>query len=249
MSGKFIRAALIALAFALPISAQAQSTDPIAAAIADPLRPDKDRARDELRHPGEVLAFIGIKAGDTVVDFGPGGGYYTRLLSRIAGADGAVYGYTPDWVAAKFPEAMEGFNAAFNANDYPNVKHVIGPMAAPKFDKPADVVFMSQIYHDAHWQKVDVAAMNRAIYEALKPGGLYIVIDHSAPDGTGDTRTEELHRIDAALVKSEVLAAGFVLEAESNSLRNPDDPRTENVFGAIRGKTDQFIYKFRKPAP
>lgn len=248
MSGQFIRAALIAFAIALPAAARAQTSDVIAAAIADPLRPEKDRARDENRHPAEVLAFAGIKAGDVVVDFAPGSGYYTRMLSRIAGSEGAVYGYTPDWVAAKFPEMVEGFNKAFNAADYPNVRHIVGPMAAPKFDKPVDAVFMSLIYHDAHWQRVDIAAMNRAVYEALKPGGAYIVIDHSAPEGSGDTMTEALHRIDAALVKAEVLAAGFAFEGESGVLRNPEDPRTENVFGAIRGKTDQFLFKFRKPA-
>jgi len=219
----------------------------IAAAVADKDRPTEDTDRDAARHPAEIMALTGIKAGDRAVDIGPGKGYYTRLLSRIVGANGKVYGFNPTWVDAKFPTATPGIKALAAAG-YANVEAVVQPMDEIKFDKPLDLVFISQIYHDQVWQKIDIAKMNKAIFDALKPGGVYFIIDHTGPGVTTPEQIDKVHRIDPDLVKTQVLAAGFKLEAESDLLRNPADPKDNLVFDpSIRGHTDQFIYKFVKP--
>jgi predicted methyltransferase len=223
----------------------------VAAAVADKDRPKEDTDRDAARHPAEIMALTGVKPGDRAVDIGPGKGYYTRLLSRIVGANGKVYGFNPTWVDAKFPTATPGIKALAAAG-YANVEALVLPMDEIKFDKPLDLVFISQIYHDQVWQsvtsKIDVAKMNKAIFAALKPGGVYFIIDHTGPGVTTPEQIDKVHRIDPDFVKQQVLAAGFVLEAESDLLRNPADPKNILVFDpSIRGHTDQFIYKFRKP--
>jgi predicted methyltransferase len=136
--------------------------------------------------------------------------------------------------------------------NYPNVTLIHASLAKMDIPQKADVIWTSQNYHDFHdsfFGPADLVGVNKAIYDALKPGGVYVVLDHVAQAGSGLRDTETLHRIDPATVKKEVLAAGFIFEGEDNSLRNPADPHTKNVFDpSIRGKTDQFIYKFRKPA-
>ena len=243
----------VAFAALAPIAQAAEVPAYVAAAVADTARPKEDTDRDAARHPAEIMALTGIKPGDRAVDIGPGKtGYYTRILSRIVGANGHVFAFNPSWVDAKFPKAKEGL-AALVAEGYANVEPVVQPMDAIHFDAPLDLVFISQLYHDQHWQSVtstiDVAKMNKAIFAALKPGGVYFIIDHTAlPGVTTPEQIDKLHRIDPAVVKAEVLAAGFVLEAESDILRNPADPKTALVFDpAIRGHTDQFVFKFRKP--
>ena len=240
--------AIVAFAAVAPLQA-AEIPDYIAAAVADKDRPKDDTDRDADRHPAEIMALTGVKPGDRAVDVGPGRtGYYTKILSRIVGANGKVYMFNPTWVAEKFPVAKEG-PAILAKAGYANVEGSIQPMAEIKFDQQVDLVFISQLYHDQVWQKVDIAKMNKAIFDALKPGGVYFVIDHTGPGVTTVEQIDKLHRIDPALVKAEVLAAGFVLEAESDLLRNPGDTKTVNVFDpSIRGKTDQFVFKFRKPA-
>ena len=219
----------------------------ITAAVEDPARPEKDRARDADRKPAAIMAFAGVKSGDTVVDVGPGAGYYLRILSRIVGQKGTVIGFNPTWVAEKFPVAVEGVKG-FAASGYPNVQSSVQPMAEIRFDKPVDVIFMSQLYHDQVWQKIDVAKMNKSIFDALKPGGVFLVIDHIGRGVTTVEQIDKLHRIDPALVKEQVLAAGFRLAAESDLLRNPYDLGNKNVFDpTIRGHTDQFVYRFVKP--
>jgi predicted methyltransferase len=221
--------------------------DYIAAAIADAARPDKDRERDADRKPAEIMALTGLKPGDRVVDVGPGAGYYLRIMSRIVGANGKAIGFIPSWVAEKFPTSKDVIPGLVAAG-YTNVEGAIQPMAEMNVGAPVDVVFMSQVYHDQSWQKIDVAKMNQAIFASLKPGGVYFIIDHAAVAGADQKVVDELHRIDPARVKAEILAAGFVLEAESDLLRNPADSKTINVFKPeIRGKTDQFVFKFRKP--
>lgn len=216
-------------------------------AVADTGRPDKDRARDADRKPAEIMTLTGVKPGDTAVDVGPGAGYYTRILSRIAGDKGRVYGFNPTWVADKFPKAPEGVKA-LAASGYPNVESLVQPMAEIHFDKPVDVIFISQLYHDQVWQKVDIAKMNKAIFDALKPGGVYFIIDHIGRGVTTSEQIDKLHRIDPAVVKEQVLAAGFKLVEDSDILRNPYDLGDKNVFDpTIRGHTDQFVFKFRKP--
>ncbi len=220
----------------------------VAAAIADKERPKDDTDRDADRHPAEIMTLTGVKAGDRVVDVGPGRtGYYTKILSRIVGEGGKVYMFNPTWVAEKFPIAKEG-PAILAKAGYANVEGSIQPMAEIKFDAPVDAIFMSQLYHDQVWQKIDIAKMNASIFAALKPGGVFFVIDHVGPDVKTSEQIDKVHRIEPSLVKEQVLAAGFKLEAQSDILKNAADPHTANVFDpSIRGKTDQFVFKFVKP--
>ena len=221
----------------------------IAAAIGNPARPAEDRARDADRKACDMLAFAGVKAGDQVADLIPGGGYFTRLFSKAVGANGHVYAFFPtemDAAMAKRGKSLPGPDANFA-----NVSIVHQTLTSFSAPVPLDIVWTSQNYHDMHddfMGKPDISAVNRAIFASLKPGGVYIVLDHAAAAGTGLHDTNTLHRIDEASVKAEVEAAGFVLEAQSNVLRNPADPHTKAVFDpSIRGHTDQFILKFRKP--
>jgi len=222
----------------------------IAAAVADKSRPDTDTKRDADRKPAEMLAFIGVKPGDKVADLIPGGGYFTRLFSGAVGPKGAVYAFTPAEFA-QFSKAPLPANGSHPDANRPNVTFLTAPANEFAAPEKLDAVWTSQNYHDLHdgfAKPADLAIVNKKVFAALKPGGVYVVLDHSAVDGSGLAATEKLHRIDAAQVKKEVEAAGFKFAGESKDLRNPADPRTANVFDAsIKGKTDQFIYKFRKP--
>jgi len=181
------------------------------------------------------------------VDVGPGAGYYTRIFSRVAGGKGKVTGFNPTWVAEKFPTAVQAM-AGLAASGYANVEGLVQPMAEIKFDRPVNLIFMSQVYHDQVWQKIDIAKMNKAIFDALKPGGVFFLIDHIGRGVTSVEQIDKLHRIDPALVKQQILAAGFELAEDSDVLRNPYDLGDKSVFSpAIRGRTDQFVFKFRKP--
>ncbi len=222
----------------------------ITAAVADKTRPEADTKRDADRKPAEVMAFIGLKPGDKVVDMIPGGGYFTRLFSDVVGPKGAVYAYTPAEFA-KFSKAGLPANGAHPDAARPNITFLTSPMNAFSAPEKVDVVWTSQNYHDLHDSFAapsDLAVINKQVFAALKPGGVYVVLDHSAVAGSGLTATDTLHRIDAATVRKEVEAAGFKFDGESKALANPADPRTASVFDAsIKGKTDQFIYRFRKP--
>jgi len=236
-------AVLAAAAAATPVPAY------IRAAIADAKRPEADTKRDELRKPAEMMLFAGIKPGMKVMDLIPGGGYFTRIFAGVVGPSGWVYAFQPSELDSFLKGKPAPVYAA--AADYNNVSVLrmpINNLAAPEL---LDVVWTSQNYHDLKddfFKPADTALINKAIFKALKPGGIYIVLDHSAPKGSGIADTNTLHRIDEAVVKREVLAAGFQLVGESNVLRNPNDPRTALVFDkSIRGHTDQFILKFRKP--
>ena len=223
----------------------------IAAALSDPSRPAADMVRDNDRHPGEVLAFAGVRSGAKVADLIPGGGYFTRILSKAVGPKGRVYAYVPDELT-KLAKREPAVNAIARDPAYPNVTVILNTL--PNFGAPEklDLVFTAQNYHDMHDKfmgPADLSVVNRQVFRALKPGGVYLVLDHSAEPGSGLRDTETLHRIDSAVVKSEVTAAGFVFEGETTVLRNASDPRKANVYDPnIRGKTDQFVYKFRKPA-
>jgi predicted methyltransferase len=201
--------------------------------------------RDALRHPREILTFTGVQPGWRVADVGPGGGYYTRLFSVAVGDGGRVFAIdrpgTPDRARPILAVAPL----------YPNVTVVQQGYQGWTTVEPLDAIFISQIYHDFHLSQlnIEVPRLNREMFAALKPGGVLVIIDHAAVDGAPESVTGELHRIDRAMVVQEVTAAGFVLEEESDVLRNPADNRTERVFeGDIRGRTDQFVLRFRKPA-
>ena len=242
--------ACLALAAGAAITV-AHAAAPVAAALADPARPDTDRARDADRKSAEVLAFSEVKAGDKVADIFPGGGYYTRIFAAAVGAKGQVYMTIPSEVLVAEARFKPADTAKAVAAAYKNVQVIPPPITALKAPEPLDVVFNSQFYHDEHnpaFGGPDIAKINKAVFDALKPGGLYIVIDHSAPANTALRDIATTHRIDEAAAKAELIAAGFKLEAESQILRNPADQRTLNVFNPeIRGKTDQFMLRLRKP--
>jgi predicted methyltransferase len=220
-------------------------------AIADAKRPTSDTDQDANRKPVAVLTFAEVKPGETVVDLLPGGGYYTRLFSKAVGPKGTVYGVTPDELLQKFPKALDGIKSIAGTDDYKNVTSLQGPAVPVNPPKKADIIFTSMNYHDYHNPLLgspDMMAFNKSVLNALKPGGLFIVLDHAAAADSGFAATNTTHRIDPAAAKAEILAAGFEFVGESDALRNPEDDHTLSVFDkSLRGKTDRFIYKFRKP--
>jgi predicted methyltransferase len=245
---KFILAAIAGVALAG--SAFAHGPDYVSAAIADKARPAEDVARDANRKPADMVMFAGIKPGSIVVELIPGKGYFTRIFAKAVGPKGHVYSFVPTEFDAVFKKNNIPIRSGSDP-DYPNVTYIHASIAALPIPQLADVVWTSQNYHDLHDKftgPIDIAAFNKAVLAALKPGGTFIVLDHAAADGSGLRDTDTLHRIDAAAVKSEVTAAGFKYVGKSDVLRNPADPRDKLVFDpSIRGKTDQFIFKFRKP--
>lgn len=220
------------------------STSVIAAALADPAR--ADQANDDARRKAaEVIAFSGVAPGDTVVDLIPGQAYWARIFTGVVGPKGHVYAV---WPAASAKYAVKA-KPALEARGLANVTAQVDP-AIITLPHPVDLVWTVQNYHDIPNEggEVAIAAVNAAVFKALKPGGTYVVIDHADAAGKGLADTNTLHRIDPASVKAGVLKAGFVFAGESDVLRNPADDHSLKVFDpAIRGHTDQFAFKFRKP--
>ena len=242
---------LLACGVMLAAAAGAATPDFLSAAVADSSRPDNDRQRDESRKPAETLAFAGVKPGESVGELLPSAGYFTRLFSKALGPKGHVYAWVPPRPAnapADLPDMAARLRPLLDDASYANVSMVQQGMTTP-LPTPVDLVFTAQNYHDLHnIQGIDVAAFNKAVFDSLKPGGTYVVIDHSAQKGSGVRDTATLHRIDEDAVKSEVKAAGFEYVGSSSILASAADPRTAKVFDpAIRGHTDQFALKFRKP--
>jgi predicted methyltransferase len=240
-------ALVLALAVSLAAAPQAWATT-MKAAIADPKRPADQMAQDVLRKPEQSLVFAGIKPGQQVADFLPGGGYFTRLFADVVGPTGHVTMLeTTRWGAENIASDQKVID-----DGYKNVSLDTAAFGQFTLAAPVDLFWTSRNYHDlliAKYGDVDMAAFNAHVFSALKPGGLYLVLDHSAPDGSGSSLTVTTHRIDEALVKSQVEAAGFKFEGESALLRNPADDRKLSVFDKkIQGHTDQFLLKFRKPA-
>lgn len=229
-----------ALALSVCTSACAQMSIPknIEAAIADPERPDLDQFRDDRRKPAETLAFAGVTEGMTIAEMIPGNGYYTRILAKAVGPEGKVYTFPGSEPRTPLSAALANYPA------YGNIEMIRGPFGVLDVPEPVDLVWTSQNYHDVRAQ---ADAVNAAAFEALKPGGIYFILDHAAVEG-GGKETIALHRIDENIVKADVLAAGFVLEAEGDFLRNPADDRTRQVMERdLNRKTDQFVLRFRKP--
>ncbi len=205
----------------------------ISAAVSDAGRPATDTARDADRKPAEVVAFAGIKPGDKVADIFPGGGYFTRVFSKAVGANGHVYGVVLASMAAKNPKVSAGVDAIAADAAYKNVSVVVTPYETMAGLKDLDVAWTSDNYHDFHnagFGPLNMAAYNKAVFNALKPGGIYIVIDHAAAAGTGFTTTESLHRVDPEAVKTEVQAAGFQFVGASNAVAHPGDDHTGKIF-------------------
>jgi predicted methyltransferase len=252
---KMMSLAAAVLAVGLMVGAAAAPPRPdglqVAAAVADSASPAQDRARDELRRPAEVLAFAGVEPGMRVMDLIPGGGYYTRILARAVGPEGRVYALQPFEVVDELTSYRTVIEQLAAVPAYSNVVAMFDPVAGFRIDEPLDVVFTALNYHDVHadfMRPADAAAMNQAVFRALRPGGVFVVNDHHATAGSGVAEVNRVHRIDVEVVKREVLAAGFVLEAESGLLAHPEDDRTGHVYAdAMRGRTDQFLLRFRKP--
>ncbi|MDI1326835.1 MAG: hypothetical protein PSV23_08575 [Brevundimonas sp.] len=216
-----------------------------AAAVADSRRLPAEVARDPLRKPADMLALMRLAPGQAIADIRPEEGYFTRLFAPAVGPEGHVYAFVPNQTAQR----ENGF-ADTMASVYPNVSRVTGALEAMTFDRPLDVVFMGEEYHDFTIPRfnVDVARMNAAVFAALKPGGLYVILDHQAADGAGISVSGTLHRIEAAELRRQVEAAGFVFDGESDAVRVPADDHSLSVFDeSIRGRTDRFVHRFRKP--
>jgi predicted methyltransferase len=245
--------ALIAAAFAAFAlsAATAQAAPPayITAAVADASRPAADTARDADRKPADVLAFAGVKPGMVVGELMPGGGYYTRLLSKAVGPNGKVYGIFPDAIAKSRPQMIDAVKAIG-----PNVVVLIAQGWSAAAPEKFDLLWTSENYHDFHnafppgSPPPDIAAFNKSMLGSLKPGGIFLIEDHAAAADAGPDVTSKLHRINPAQVKTELAAAGFKLVGESDVLKNPADTHDKPVFDpSIRGKTDKLLMKFQKP--
>ena len=223
----------------------------LTAALNDSGRPAEEQALDAERLPAATIAFAGIKPGSRVMDLVPGGGYFTHIFAKVVGDKGYVYAYTPSELDPIIQKRKPGADPTKQFMAYSNVTVLHQPINKLFAPESLDVVWTAQNYHDLHDKfmgPADLAVVNKAIYDALKPGGVYVVVDHSAKDGSGLAATDTINRIDEAVVKQEVESAGFKLVGESNILRNPADDRTLLVFNpAIRGHTNQFLLKFQKP--
>jgi len=224
----------------------------IAAAVADPARPQADRDRDADRKPAECVAFAGLKPGQRIADLLPGGGYFTRIFSGVVGPKGEVIAVAtpkrPDAPPDR-PEPSAAVRAIAADPHYSNVNVSVEKVAELKLPEKLDMVWTSQNYHDVHNIKdIDVGAFNKAIFDSLKPGGIYMVIDHATEKGAGFTATSTLHRSDPDAVKTEVTAAGFEFVGSSDVIANAADDHKTAVFEqGLHDKTDRYVLKFRKP--
>jgi predicted methyltransferase len=231
---------LMSVLAALVIAACATTRSPqnYAAVLTHPARPDDERALDGVRKPAEVMAFYGVKSGDKVADIFAARGYYTAILSQLVGKDGMVYAAN----SKPRPELHERVKQPALAN----VRILDGPLdkvALPQ-DGSLDFVFIHLDYHDLTPEAR--IAMNKRIFGALKRGGAYGVVDHSAKEGVGDSAAKTLHRIEKTLVVKEVSSVGFRLDKEGTMLRRDDDTRDFNVLKE-RGRSDRFVLRFEKP--
>jgi predicted methyltransferase len=245
--------ALASLASTAPAAPAAKSPS-IAAAVASPARDPDNVKLDEGRKPAQVLAFLGLKPGMHVLDLFGANRYWSEIMAPVVGPKGHVTVWNPtQFYSDKTKSAFEAFEAKT-----PNVSIVVSPFEAPKLSpNSADFVILNDNYHDTYWQnakygipQMDPAAFVKAVYAAMKPGGVIGVIDHIA-NPNDDTRAivEKLHRIDPAVVKADFERAGFKFVGSSASLRNPADDHSVLVFDPkVRGRTDRFVFKFRKPA-
>jgi predicted methyltransferase len=236
-----------ALMFVAGASLAADAPSYVARAVADASRPKADTDTDVLRNPADTLAFAGVKPGMVIGELFPGGGYFTRMLSDIVGPKGKIYGIeNTGWKGAV--EADQKV-----VDDLKRTNIVIDPESFGHFTLPqkVDLFWITQNYHDLHIAKygaVDMADFNHRVFEALKPRGVYFILDHQANPGTTTEQIAVLHRIEKAQVIREVTAAGFKLVAEGKFLNRPADDHTKTIFDpAIQGHTDQYALKFVKP--
>jgi predicted methyltransferase len=250
LSFRLAMLAACAVALGMPWSrvAVAQAAPDYAALMAAPGRSDADRANDKRRNPVKLLAFTGVRPGMKVLDIGAGGGYSTDILARVVGSSGTVYAQNPPEMADRLKDRLEQRIATLPAK---NVVLVARPTddAFPPEAKNLDLVTFFFAYHDTTYQPVDRAKMDKAIFDALKPGGSLVIADHAANAGDGAKVGKTLHRIEKATLEKEVEAAGFKLADEGTFLRYPGDPHTEPVFQRDKNNEpiDEFVLRFEKP--
>ena len=243
-------AAMMAMT-ALATTASAQTSPPVSPAIrqalADPARADQ-AGDDARRQAAAVIAFSGAKPGDVVVDYLPGRYYWTRIFSGMVGPRGKVLAMWPAAAAERSAKALPDTLGKWKLG---NVSYVATPANLPAAAQPADLFWTVQNYHDMANKgagEAGLQAFNAAVFKLLKHGGTYVVIDHADAPGSGITGTETTHRIEPSAVRRQIEAAGFRFVAQSSVLANPADDHTRKVFDdSIRGHTDQFVFKFRKP--
>ena len=224
----------------------------IASAVVDPARPAGYRKADSFRKPAETLAFSGVRPGMTVGEFYPAGGYFTRMLSDVVGPSGHIYTIEND----RWQDSVRDDKAMLAEGKWKNVSLDVKPFGTVNFPKPLDLAWVTQNYHDLKiakygpgGQAVDTVAFDRAVYKALKPGGIFFILDHQGPANLTAAEIEKMHRVNRDVVAKEVRSAGFRLAAEGNFLRRPGDDHTKPIFDpSIRGHTDQYALKFVKPA-
>ena len=232
-----------------PYTPAAEVPEPIRAAVAAADRTDKDRALDAGRKPAEVLAFFKIAPGQKVAELFAAGGYTTELIARVVGESGKVYAQNPKEVLERVRGPLT------ERTTKPGLGNIVilepGDALLPPEAKNLDAVICVLNYHDFVWQKVDRAKLNKAVLVALKPGGVYGIVDHAAAKGSGLRDVETLHRIDEDTVKQEITAAGFKLDGETDVLANPSDPHDWNASPRAaaekRGTSDRFTLRFVKP--
>ncbi len=247
-------AALLFAVLLICVSAQADTRTETAAAraVADPRRPPEQVRFDATRKPAQLIAFAQLKRGDRIVDFMPGNAYFTRIMSDVMGDTGHVYAFLPtEQLQNCSPQEVAGTRLLERDPGYGNVSVLSDSTRNFRVPQELDVIWTAQNYHDLHdafMGPADVAALNKRFFDALRPGGVYLVIDHVAEAGSGLRDTESLHRIDPLRMRREIEAAGFVFDAESDVLRNHADDHRASVFDpGVRGRTDQVVYRFRKP--
>ncbi len=210
-------------------------------------RPAEDIARDARRKPQEVMDFFELEAGDRVVELMAGRGYYVELLADRVGPQGKVWAHNSPFVLERFAREPITERLARLAN--PAIARLDTPLDAPELPEDLDGVLIILFYHDTYWQEVDRKAMLAAIHASLADDGVFGLVDHHAQAGSRDRDVKRLHRVDREMVLEEVLAAGFVLDAESELLRHPEDDLERNVFFAgedQRDLTDRFVMRFKK---
>ena len=202
----------------------------------------------------ELIRFARVEAGSTVIDVYPGDGDWTRLFSEAVGPEGRVFGFVPTEILDMKDDQIDVMRTLAKEPGRQNVEGVSADIVAmPEATQTADILWMHLFYHDLHTSLIQArgataADFNRAVFERLRPGGFYVIVDHAAGTGTGTSDTQSLHRIDPASVREEVEAAGFVLDAESTVLKNESDPHSDKVFNpSIKGETDRFAYRFMRP--
>ena len=231
-------------------AARASNAAQVAKALADPGRAFQ-RPNDARRHPTELVGMSGVHAGQRVLDLIPGSGYWTRIFSKIVGPTGRVYAVWPEAYGKLAVGDVAKLKALAADPQYPNVVVQVQPSVELTAPEPLDLVWTSQNYHDygdPFMGKPGTAAFAKMAYRLLKPGGVFIVIDHKSAPGRDGADTDTLHRIDPETVIKEAKAAGFQYAGKSDALLNPKDPLTIPVFDkSIRGRTSQFAFKFRKP--